>query len=93
MYSQAPEQISSYRFRVPVLLASALALVRPQIVEDAGLLEEESALGALLVRVKGVRPLEAHPHLRIRGPTFVGTASHSKAHHGTRRHEQDQTTG
>ena len=53
----------THRFRAPILLAGASALVGAQVVEDAGPLEEEGALRALLVGVEGIPPLESHPHL------------------------------
>lgn len=61
--AQVTEYETTHRLRAPVLLAGAPALVRPEVVQDARPLEEQRALGALLVGVEGVPPLETDPYL------------------------------
>ena len=56
----------THRLRGAVLLASAPALVRPQVVQNARPLEQKGALSAFLVGVERVAPPKAHPNLDVR---------------------------
>lgn len=60
---QKQDDKNTHRFRIPILLAGAPALVGSEVVEDASLFEEQGALRALLVGVESAAPLKAHAHL------------------------------